>query len=315
MDTTLDVLALLPFDEAQRSTLEAATPQARVTYATHDTVTDEQISAAHVIVGNLAPERLSCARNLRLLQLNSAGYDKYVTPGLMPQGAQLASASGAYGQAVSEHMFAMLLALMKRLPSYRDDQRAHVWTDHGPATSLAGANVLVLGAGDIGGHFARLVSAMGATAAGVRRHGGELPQGFAAMRTMDALPELLPEADVVASFLPSTPETRGLVDAAFLAQLKQGAWLVNGGRGDLVVEADLVAALEAGTLAGAALDVTVPEPLPVSSPLWDAPGALITPHVSGGFHLPVVLTNIARIAAENVAHVAAGEEPRNLVRL
>ena len=98
---------------------------------------------------------------------------------------------------------------------------------------------------------------------------------------MDALPERLAEADVVASFMPSTPETRGLANAEFFAAMKPGAFFANGGRGDLVVADDLVAALESGHLAGAAVDVTDPEPLPATSPLWGAPNMLITPHVSG----------------------------------
>ena len=104
------------------------------------------------------------------------------------------------------------------------------------------------------------------------------------------------------------------MDRDFLAAMRPGSYLANGGRGDLVVTKDLVAALESGHLAGAALDVTSPEPLPADSPLWDAAGAFVTPHVSGGFHLPAVLDNICIIAAENLRCLAAGEEPRNLVR-
>lgn len=130
---------------------------------------------------------------------------------------------------------------------------------------------------------------------------------------MDELPELLPQADVIASFLPSTPTTRGIVDKAFLARCKRGAYFTNGGRGNLVVQADLAEALERGRLAGAALDVTVPEPLPADDPLWDATNLLITPHVAGGFHLYTVLDNIARIAAENLRRLGAGEPIINAV--
>ena len=225
----------------------------------------------------------------------------------------LASASGAYGQAVSEHMLAMLLSMMKRLPAYRDAQRAHEWVDLGSVTSLSGARVLVLGAGDIGTHFARLCASLGARVTGVRRRPSEPHAPFSAMGTFDELPELLPQADVVASVLPSAPGTRRLADATFFSAMRGGAFFVNAGRGDLVVAEDLVAALESGHLAGAALDVTDPEPLPADHPLWDAPGALVTPHVSGWYHLPVTLDNIVGIAAENLARLERGEKPRNLV--
>ena len=137
-----------------------------------------------------------------------------------------------------------------------------------------------------------------------------IPMKGGAMDGMDALPERLAEADVVASFMPSTPETRGLANAEFFAAMKPGSFFANGGRGDLVVADDLVAALESGHLAGAAVDVTDPEPLPETSPLWDAPNMLITPHVSGWFHLEATLNNVVDIAAENLRHLQAGETLR-----
>lgn len=309
----MNILVLPPFTEAQCRVLEAGAPGSVFTYTSPAEATDEQVSSADVIVGNLPPERLAIARRVRLLQLNSAGYDAYAAPGIVPEGCVLASAVGAYGQAVAEHLYAMVLMLMKHLDGYRDDQRDHAWGDRGAVTTMAGARVLVLGAGDIGQHFARLAQAHGARVAGVRRHTGAVPEGFERIHTMDELPELLPQADVIASFLPSTPATRGIVDSAFLARCKRGAYFANGGRGDLVVQADLAEALGRGQLAGAALDVTVPEPLPADDPLWDAPNLLITPHAAGGFHLYTVLDNIARIAAENLRRLSAGEPIINAV--
>lgn len=311
----MNVLVLLPVQARHRALLEGAVPGARLTYESAQSVTDEQIETAEVIVGNLDPKRLPHARNLRLLQLNSAGYDNYVAAGTLPAQASLACATGAYGQAVSEHMLAMVLSMMKRLPAYRDAQRAHAWTDEGEVTTLRGARVLVLGAGDIGTHFATLAAALGAHVRGVRRSVRDPRPPFEAVVSMDELFSELAEADVVVSFLPSTPETRGLANGRFFSGMRRGAYFANGGRGDLVVTEDLIAALESGQLAGAALDVTDPEPLPADHPLWDAPGALVTPHVAGWYHLPVTLDNIVDIAAENLRRLAAGETPRNLVRL
>lgn len=303
----MNILVLPPFNETQRTVIESAAAGASFTYASSAEVMDEAIAAADVIVGNLPPARLALARNLRLLQLNSAGHDAYAAPGTIPAGAALANAVGAYGQAVSEHVFAMVLMLMKHLDGYRDDQRARRWTDRGPVTTMAGAQVLVLGAGDIGQHFAQLAHAHGAHVQGVRRHLGAVPGGFESIHAMDELPKLLPKADVIAAFLPSSPATRDLVDAEFLARCKPTAYFANGGRGDLVVQADLIEALEQGNIAGAALDVTTPEPLPADDPLWSAPNLLITPHVAGQFHLYTVLDNVARIAAENLRRLQAGE--------
>lgn len=313
--TVRNVLVLLDLTESQRERLEAAAPHARFSYSTRTGTPAELLAEADVIVGNPLPApRLAEAENLVFFQLNSAGYDPYVKPGVLPGGARMASAVGAYGQAVSEHMLAMLLGLMKRLPAYRDDQHARTWTDEGAVTTLAGAHVLVLGAGDIGSHFAKLARALGAHVTGVRRRAGAPTSDFEAMAALKDLPEILGDFDVVASFLPSSEETRGLADGAFFSAMREGAFFVNGGRGDLVDQKALVDALASGKLAGAALDVTTPEPLPADDPLWDAPNLFITPHVSGGFHLPVVLENITTIAAENIRALQAGEPIRNLVQ-
>lgn len=311
----MNVLCLLPVNETQSERLRAAVPADTVTFVDRDVASDEQIAAADVIIGNLAPARLNAAQNLRLFQLNSAGYDKYAAPGIVPGGAIMACATGAYGQSVSEHMFAMVLAMMKRLPAYRDCQREHDWRDLGPVTTFVDAQVLVLGAGDIGTHFATLASAMGAHVTGMRRSAVEPRAPYERMATMDTLYDELGRADIVFSILPSCDATRGLANEKFFAACQPGALFANGGRGDLVVVSDLIAALESGHIAGAALDVTSPEPLPANDALWDAPNCFITPHVSGWYHLPITLENILDIAIENLHHLAAGEPIRNAVTL
>lgn len=322
----MNVLVLLPLSDTQKARLEAAAPGSEFVYVTdrsdaiegaglslETNATDAQVAAADVIIGNIPCERLAATVDLKFLQLNSAGYDRYVVPGALPAGTVLANSVGAYGQAVSEHLFAMVLGLMKNLPAYRDGQRERSWEDRGPVSTMHGARVVVLGCGDIGSHFAQLCRGVGAHVAGVRRHVRSVPEGFESVHAMDELSELLPGADVVASFLPSTNETRGLADASFFASMRTGAYFANGGRGDLVDAAALDGALRSGHLGGAALDVTSPEPLPRDSPLWDAPNCFITPHVSGGFHLSTVLDNVVDIAAENLRHLAAGEPIRNAV--
>ena len=151
--------------------------------------------------------------------------------GPLPGGVRLTSAVGAYGPAVSEHMLAMLLAIYKRLPAYRDQQRAHIWADLGPVGSLAGKTVLVGGAGDIGRHFARLVRALGAQRViGLRRSAGCPAEGFDEIYGLGALDGLLPQADVVALALPHTPETAGLMSKTRLLAMRPGAVLLNAGR-------------------------------------------------------------------------------------
>ena len=306
----MNIVVLLPVTDRHRAMLESSAPGEHFTYTDAADVTEGDVAEADVIIGNVSPALLPSAKHLQLLQLQSAGYDDYLAAGTVPAEAKLACSVGAYGQAVSEHMFAMVLAMIKRLPGYLDLQRRHTWGDLGRVTSLKGADVLVLGAGDIGAHFATLCRNMGAHVRGLTRHLLVYPIVFEDMDSMDALPERLAEADVVASFLPSTSETRGLADDAFFAAMKPGAYFANGGRGDLAVADALVSALESGRLAGAALDVTDPEPLPTDHPFWDAPNLLVTPHVSGWFHLDATLDNVVDIAAENLRHLLAGETLR-----
>ena len=314
MPAITSLLVTIPATAEHLEKLQAAAPEATIIAKRSKDLTADDLQSVDVIIGNIPPALLSNAQALRWVQLNSAGADAYVKPGILPSEVLLTNSVGAYGQAVSEHLAVMVLAMMKKLHLYRDDRATGTWGEHGTVTSPVGANVLVLGAGDIGSHFARFMGALGSRVVGVRR---TIPSSstdpFAELHTMDDLPELLPKMDVVASFLPSTPQTRGLVDAAFLKQMKPGAILANGGRGDLVVTDDLYDALASGHLGGAALDVTDPEPLPADHPLWQQPNAFITPHVAGWWHLDVTLENVVDICAENLRHYVADEPLRNLV--
>ena len=228
------------------------------------------------------PDQLKTFPNLKWVQSWNAGVDPYLAPGVLPRGVRLTSAVGAYGPAVSEHMLAMLLAIYKRLPAYRDQQRAHIWADLGPVGSLAGKTVLVGGAGDIGRHFARLVRALGAQRViGLRRSAGCPVEGFDEIYGLGALDGLLPQADVVALALPHTPETAGLMSKARLLAMRPGAVLLNAGRGSAVDCTALAEVLCSGRLLGAGLDVTDPEPLPPGHPLWEAPASSSPPTPPG----------------------------------
>lgn len=307
------VLVTLPLEGDEPARFEALMPQAAFKFCAPREATKRDVLAATVIMGDVPREFVPMASKLRWMHLPSAGADHFKRPGALPAGVVLTSSVGAYGQSVSEHSFASLLAVMKRLPLYRDNQREATWHDEGPVTTLAGARVMVLGTGDLGTHFAALCHAVGATCAGVHRHvTGALDACFAEEHAMGELLDVLPTADVVACFLPSTPETRGLADAAFFSAMRPGSYFVNAGRGDLVDQEALCDALEAGHLAGAALDVTSPEPLPAGSRLWGQRNLLLTPHVGGFFHLAVTRQNVVRIALENLRRYAAGEDLLNV---
>jgi phosphoglycerate dehydrogenase-like enzyme len=209
---------------------------------------------------------------LRVVQLLSAGVENWLP--VIPDGVRLYNGRGIHGGSTAELAVAGMLAVLRRLPQFEQARREHRWAPE-LTGGLTGRRVLVLGAGDIGSRVAAAVRPFGAEVTLVARTAR--PE----VAALDELPVLLPEQHVVVVALPLTAETRGLVDADFLAALPDGALLVNIARGPIVDTAALLAELHSGRL-HAFLDVTDPEPLPAEHPLWDAPNLLLTPHVGGG---------------------------------
>jgi phosphoglycerate dehydrogenase-like enzyme len=210
--------------------------------------------------------------DLRVVQLLSAGVEGW--PELVPDGVTLCNGRGLHGGSTAEIAIAGLLGVLRGMPHYSRQQTDGVW-DPQPGESLAGKHVLMLGAGDIAGYVAATVEVFGARTTKIARRARD------GVRTLDELPGLLPTADVVVLTLPNTPSTEGIVDAAFLAALPDGAVVVNVARGKLIDTDALLAELTSGRLR-AALDVVDPEPLPAGHPLWSAPNLVLTPHVGGG---------------------------------
>lgn len=276
-------------------------------------VTEGDIAWADAILGNVKPGLLKCAGRLQWLQTSSAGVEAYTGPGVMPEGAALTNATGAYGLAISEHMLGMLLMIFKKLELYRDAQLREDWSGRGEVRTLLGATVLVMGMGDIGGSFAKLCKAMGAYVIGLRRTDGSRPDYADEVHLTGELDSLLPRADVVAVTLPGTPATRGMLDQERIGMMKEGAVVLNVGRGYVIDTEALCDALESGHLGGAGLDVTEPEPLSEGHRLWGLPTAVITPHVSGGYHLKETHERIVEIFARNLERFLKGEELVNQV--
>lgn len=309
----MKILITMGVKEHHEEELKKSAAGAELLFVPADKVRLDELADADVIIGNIPPELLPAATNLRWLQLNTAGADAFCKKGVLKDDVLLTNATGAYGLALSEHLLAQLLAMMKKLYPYYDNQKKAIWHDEGQVTSIENATVLILGIGDIGRAFARRVKALGAYVIGVRRRTGSKPVGIDELGTLKNLDSLLARADVVVSILPSTAATTGLFDKGRFAAMKKGAYFLNIGRGNAVVTNDLIEAMRAGHLAGAALDVTDPEPLPESHPLWQTPGVYITPHISGDDHLPATQDRIVQIAARNLAAFLKGEPLENLV--
>ncbi len=231
---------------------------------------------------------------VRWVQLPSAGVEGWVASGLLSSpGVVFTSATGSYADQVAEHALALMLGLARQLPSLA---RSSTW-EWVSSASLYGAVVGVVGAGGIGQELIRLLAPFRCRVLAVRRSGTPV-SGAAETVTPDQLDRVLSESDFVVIGAPATSETQHLIGARELSLMQSHAYLVNIARGSLIDTSALVAALAAGTIAGAGLDVTDPEPLPDGHPLWSEPRALITPHSANPTHM--LYPALARRVADNI---------------
>lgn len=262
---------------------------------------------ADVVVSGFDPQRtieiLPQLCDLRLVQTLSAGVDTLVEH--IPSDVILCDGSGIHDASVSEWVAMATLAMRRHLPDYVLSQRDATWRSSTGGADLEGATVLILGYGSIGRAFEQRLEPFGARVVRVARSARDGVHAVAELR------ELLPVADVVVILLPLTAETQGMVDAGFLASMRQGALLVNAARGAVVDMDALLAALRTERIR-CALDVTDPEPLPDGHPLWSAPGVLITPHIGGAVRR--LFERAWRFAGEQVRRYVDGEPLLNVVR-
>lgn len=312
------ILVAVPATEEQKEYLskrasECAEPVTFV-YKLAKEAGPEDVKDVDAVIGNVPAKVLASAEKLDWLQLNSAGANPYDKPGALKEGVKLTTATGAYGLTVSEHMLALTMMLVRKLDLYGKKQRMHDWSYCGQVTSVEGAVIVVLGMGNIGNDYARKVKALGAHVIGLRKHDKAKPDFYDEQYTIDHLDEVIPRADIIAMVLPGTEDTKNIMDARRLRMMKPGSYLINCGRGTCLDQDALRECLDKHRIAGAALDVTSPEPLPEDSPLWDTERLTITPHVAGKFFLPETLNRVVRIAADNMQAWIAGQPLRNLVK-
>ncbi len=308
-----NILVLLPVEARHKEKLEAAGGDCRFIYRSQEEVSAEEIRSANAILGQPKAEMIHASENLDWLQLESAGADAYIVPGILNPKTVLTNATGAYSKAVAEHAFALTLMLQKKLYLYRDEQKRAFWSDHGTVSSLSDSTVAVVGLGDIGQHYALLVKAMGAKVIGVKRRASGCPECVDELVMTQDLDTVLPRADVILSILPNTAATRYIYTLESFDRMKDSALFINCGRGNAVSSEVLYQALSQRKIAAAAMDVAEVEPLPSDSPLWGLENLVITPHISGGFHLPETFERIIDIAAANLSAYMRGEALQNVI--
>ncbi|GAA5120806.1 D-2-hydroxyacid dehydrogenase [Haloechinothrix salitolerans] len=256
------------------------------------------------------PDAWPSADRLRWLHIASAGVDPVMFPELRDSDVVLTNSRGVFDNPIAEYVLGLVIAFAKDFAGSLDLQRAGTWR-HRETERVGGKRALIVGTGPIGRSIARMLTAAGLKVAGVGRRAREGDPDFGAVHASDDLAEHIGWADYVVAVAPLTEKTKGLFDRRVFAAMKPTARFINVGRGELVVTDDLIDALRADEVAGAALDVFETEPLPAESPLWTMDNVLLSPHMSGD----VVgwKDTLAELFVANFEKWLAGERLDNVV--
>lgn len=304
----MKAVCVTPITEEKRKLFEK--DGLEIIFTSKKEVTAEMLQDAEIILGNVSPDLINSSDTVRWVQLDSAGADSYK---ILKDEITLTNCSGAYGEAISEHMLGCVLAVEKNLYAYYDRQKERSWDNLGSVPVMRNLKILCVGMGDIGSAFALKMHMLGCRVYGVRRTVHEVPDYIEAMYTMDNMDEILSECDVVALSLPQTPETIGMFDYARLSRMKKNAMIINVGRGSAINSVDLVRIMKEGHLKAACLDVTEHEPLPKNNPLWTCPNVYITPHISGRFNAEVTYDKVVDIFTTNLDHYLNSQPLEHIV--
>ncbi len=296
--------------------LQPAVPGVELIAAPTDAIAAESMADADAAIGFCSERVLAAAPQLRWIQLPYAGAERCLQiPAISERDILVTNAQRVYGPEIAEHVMAMMLNFSRGLYWYRTAQADGKWerglVPEERLWELNGKTMLVVGLGGIGTEVARRANALGMNVIATRNSSREGPDFVSYVGLADELMDLAPRADVVVNAAPLTPATTGLFDAAFFRAMKPTAYFINVGRGRSVVTADLIDALEEDWIAGAALDVTDPEPLPPGHPLWSLPDVIITPHVAAGSDLRVERLWI--VMRENLRRYVNGEPMLSVV--
>jgi phosphoglycerate dehydrogenase-like enzyme len=303
------------FARAWGRRLAESMPEVRVVIAEDQAEAEREIVDAEAAFGWLPRELLTQARRLRWLQApQAAPAAGYYYPELIEHELTVTNFREIFNDQISAHIMAFVLAFARGLHVYIPQQLRSEWKKPGEnrgVVHLPESTALIVGVGGIGAEAARLASAFGMTVLATDARRSMPPPGVAELHKPEALDELLPRADFVILTVPHTPSTEGLMHRERFQRMKPSAFFINIGRGMTTKLDDLVAALNAGEIAGAALDVYEQEPLPAEHPLWTMPNVLMTPHMAG--YGPYLDDRRYQIMADNCRAFLDGKTLRNVV--
>jgi phosphoglycerate dehydrogenase-like enzyme len=327
-------LVIYPAVEPDRlQALQGAAPAAQWINASSAVEAEAAMSGADAFIGKITPAMLARADRLSWVQAFTASLEHYMFPALQAHRCVLTNLRGLFGDVIADQVMGYVLCFARNLHTYVRQQVEHRYEPAGGesarVSSMTGPGVVnsmdqatiylphatmgIIGMGGIGCEIARRALAFGMSVRGVDRFPERVkpPGGTESVDGIERLPDLLRYSDFAVIAAPHTPETQGLIHAGTLAHLRPSSILINVGRGAIVVLDDLVSALSAGRLAGAALDVYEIEPLPENHALWDFPNVILTPHTAG--YSPVIAPRHLAALVENVGRFARGEPLLNIV--
>jgi len=290
-------------------------PDVRVVVAEDAETAGREIADADAAFGWLTQDLLAKAKRIRWLQApQAAPAAGYYYPELIDHALSVTNFREIFNDHISAHIMSFVLSFARGLHVYIPQQLRREWkkpADNQGVVHLPESTALIVGVGGIGAETARLLSAFGTTVIATDARRDTKPDGVAEMHPPAALDDLLPRADFVIATVPHTPATEGLFHRTRFQHMKKSAFFINIGRGMTTKLDDLVAALNAGEIAGAALDVYEQEPLPADHPLWTTPNVLMTPHMAG--YGPYLDDRRFQIVVDNCQAFAAGRKLRNVV--
>ncbi|OGG43858.1 MAG: hypothetical protein A3F84_27520 [Candidatus Handelsmanbacteria bacterium RIFCSPLOWO2_12_FULL_64_10] len=290
--------------------LQEAPPEVEVRLLPKGERLGDHVAEVEVLYGHLGEADFGKARSLKWVQQPHAGVEGFMYPAFKASGVILTNCRRLYGRQISEHAFALLLALTRRLPEHVEARRRKRW-EILPCLELAGMTMGILGLGGIGRAIADRARAFELRVVAVDPEPMERPGSVERLGRLDWLPEFLGQSNALMVCCPSTPETHKLLSYEQFERLPEGSYLVNVSRGKVIDEEALVAALRSGRLAGAGLDVTYTEPCPPDSPLWTEPNVILTSHSAG--QSQHVRGRAMRLFVDNLHRYVKGEPLVNVV--
>ena len=270
---------------------------------------EQMVRTEALMAFGVPPGMLPAMPKLRWAQSMTAGVEGWLALPDLPEKLTLTCARGTHKESMPENIIGALLYVAKPYAAAVENQKQRKWV-HNVAQPLTGKTLGILGLGVIGQEVARIAAALGLRVIGTRRR-PEPMANVAEVLPADRTPEVLAQSDFLLLLLPATAETDNYINAGRLAMMKPGAWLLNFGRGHLIKDDDLVAAVQGHKIAGAMLDVFRQEPLPADHPFWTSEGIIVLPHI-GGPH-PQRDKVVARLFVENIGRFLDGKPLREVV--